>query len=336
MFHLTGRNRPANATDSNQAVQYYHDTLRYVQTALQYTSYTLSEELIATTLIISTYEMMHQSHTEWQRHLKGIFWIQRSQNITGLSRGIRHAVWRAWLRQEVWAAFKEHRRCLSYWTDPKDFGDQSQHELADSATLLLREAVNYYAEGGGAQGVDTIDANSNGGVQEQYRSQRAGQLLALLDRWNSHLGEEYKPLPGTTANNTGRAFRPIWIHPSKFGAALQISYFARLIILVHRPVTSAGFDSHSKLQRQLSSVVSMICGIAMALEDEGCQIISSQCLFAAGLSVTDETWRSEIISLIGACEERSGWPMSALQEDLRQAWRKVDGVTASPEEEQQR
>jgi hypothetical protein len=85
--------------DPNLSIQYYYETLHYLQTALQYKTYTLSEEILATAIIISTYEMLDESESDWQRHLKGVFWIQRSQDVNGASGGIRQAVWWAWLRQ---------------------------------------------------------------------------------------------------------------------------------------------------------------------------------------------------------------------------------------------
>lgn len=33
------------------------------------------------------------------------------------------------------------------------------------------------------------------------------------------------------------------------------------------------------MQKLLSEAVAMICGIAMELTDEGCQVISAQCLY---------------------------------------------------------
>jgi hypothetical protein len=100
--------------DPNLPVQYYYETLHYVQTALQYDTYAHSEEILATALVISTYEMLDESDSGWQRHLKGVFWIQRSQDVNGASGGIRQAVWWAWLRQDIWAAFRERRRCFSF------------------------------------------------------------------------------------------------------------------------------------------------------------------------------------------------------------------------------
>lgn len=108
--------------DRTAAVQYYYETLRYLQTAMRYTTYKNSRELLATALIVSTYEMIDGAGNGWERHLKGVFWIQRSREINGESGGLEQAIWWAWLRQDVWAAFRENRRCFSFFKPTKVSG----------------------------------------------------------------------------------------------------------------------------------------------------------------------------------------------------------------------
>lgn len=76
-------------------------------------------------------------------------------------------------------------------------------------------------------------------------------------------------------------------------------------------------------QRTLAEAVSTICGIAMELKDEGSQIMSAQCLFGAGLCVQEEVKRNAILSLIDACEARTGWTMATLRSDLQAEWSKL-------------
>jgi hypothetical protein len=47
-------------------------------------------------------------------------------------------------------------------------------------------------------------------------------------------------------------------------------------------------------------------------------------VWGAGLCVQDSAQRGQIISLIDACEARTGWPMSTLREDLHKEWQKAD------------
>ncbi len=95
--HLAALNQtpfPQATTDSqivnpliNVATQYYYETLQYLSQNLNQGSYSKSREIISTSLLISTYEMFdaegQYNNGAWERHLRGIFWIQRSQNNNG-------------------------------------------------------------------------------------------------------------------------------------------------------------------------------------------------------------------------------------------------------------
>ncbi|KAH6657057.1 hypothetical protein BKA67DRAFT_554111 [Truncatella angustata] len=299
--------------DSSLAVQYYYETLHYLQNALQYHSYTHSEELLATALVISTYEMLDSSNSNWKRHLKGVFWIQRSQDVNGASGGLRQSVWWAWLRQDIWAAFRERRRCFSFWRPVKDYGELNQDELADRAVYLLSQTVNYCSK---------LDNANSAEPNTTAKRIRVGEALVFeLERWKSFLGPSFRPLP-TAEPSSNSLFQPLWIHPPRYGVALQVYSFARILITLHRPAVS-GFDGYLKTQRTLSDAVATICGIAMELKDEGSQIMSAQCLFGAGLCVQEQSKRSAILSLIDTCEARTGWPMVALRNDLLAEWAKL-------------
>lgn len=298
----------AEEADASEPVQYYYETLHYVQEALQYTSYTRSEELLATAIIISTYEMLDDSNSNWKRHLKGVFWIQRSQDVNGASGGLRQAVWWAWLRQDLWAAFREKRACFSFWRPVKDCSELTQDELADKAVYLLSQAVNYCA---------ATHTTAPASIADKIQSGQA--LLSSLERWKTFLGPAYQPLPSPQTANS--VFKSIWIHPPQFAVALQVYHFATILITLHRPAV-AGFQGYLQTQRVLSDAVDSICGIAKELKDEGSQILSAQCLFGAGLCTQDPIKRESIISLINDCESRTEWPMSTLTADLRAEWAK--------------
>lgn len=60
----------------------------------------------------------------------------------------------------------------------------------------------------------------------------------------------------------------------------------------------------------------------MELTDQGCQVMSAQCLFGAGLCVSGEAQQDAIMALIRECEARTGWPMATMRSQLRQEWMK--------------
>ena len=188
------------------SLQYYYQTLHYVQKAMQYSSYKTSLELLATTLIISTYEMLDDSCKDWERHLEGLFLIQRSQVIHGESKGLKSAVWWARLCQDVWAAFREKRKTLTFWTPKKPYTPLSPFELAARSVYMLAKVITYCSR----DGFIITEVNT-----VQARVDRAGQLRDMLDEWRKHLTVEFSPLP-VMSKDKSAVFRPIWIRTPAF------------------------------------------------------------------------------------------------------------------------
>ncbi|KAL4882687.1 hypothetical protein BJY04DRAFT_227020 [Aspergillus karnatakaensis] len=310
-------------TDGNEAIHHYNETLHYVSTALQYTSYKQSEELLATAIIISTYEMLDASkhNSNWQRHLKGVFWIQRSQDINADSTGLRRTVWWIWLTQDLWAAFRERRRCFSFWRPTVDYAGLSSDDLAYRSVYLLSQAVNYCAEPADTTGLDAP-------MHTRWRTERGIELMDMLERWKAFSSSVFKVMPAENRESV-HGWAPIWIHPPSFGVALQMYSFARILVCLHQPVVGA-FSGYRTIQKTLNNAVATIVGIAMELIDPGFQILSAQCLFGAGLCIQDEHKQETIISLIQACETRTGWPMTSMMEDLRKEWGQSSNEERSP------
>jgi hypothetical protein len=299
--------------DRTAAVQYYYETLHYLQGAMKYESYTRSLELIATALIVSMYEMIDGASKGWERHLKGVFWIQRSRNIGAESLGLEGAGWWAWLRQDVWAAFRERRRVYSFHRPVKQWADMDQYDLASKSVYLLAQAVNYCSEQDAKEGVNNLHT----------RIERARVLLEMLDEWQRHLTVQFGRLPLASGEKT--VFEPIWINPSPLGTAVQMYHFARILLLVTQPA-AGGFSEFLRRERHLSEAVDVICGIAMTITDEPSSISSTQCLYAAGLYTHDKDPRKReaIVQLIDAHQMRTGWPVHSLTEELQAEWTSAD------------
>lgn len=297
--------------DRNIGLQYYYQTLHYLQKAMRHDSYTTSLELLATALIVSKYEMLDdQGSGGWERHLKGVFWIQRSQVIQGESGGLKAAVWWAWLRQDVWAAFRERRKTLSFWTPTKALNTLDAHELASRSIYLFARAVDYCSS-------EEIEAGER---SLQARIDRADVVLGLLEDWQRNLTIEFLPLPSTS--NPTDAFDAIWIHPQALANSVQLNCAARILILLHRP-SLGGARGFMEQQQVLVKSVNTICGIAMPMNDDASSLISSQCLFIAGMCVQDSRQREALVSMIDACQHRTGWPTRSLSGELSAEWRKI-------------
>lgn len=203
-------NGTSNSHIYGDPVQYYYKTLHYIQKAMQYDTYTTSLELLSTALIVSTYEMLDGSNKDWERHLKGVFWIQRSQVIHGDSKGLRSAVWWAWLCQDAWAAFREKRKPFSFWKPARTFEALDPHELAARSVYLFAQVVGYCS-------AEAVEAD---GDNLAVRAKKAAVLGEKLEEWRMYLTIDFDPMllfEQAPPRGSQNAFEPVWIHPPAFG-----------------------------------------------------------------------------------------------------------------------
>lgn len=294
--------------NAGEAIEYYHASLRYLAKAMQSDAYTTSDELLATALLISAYEMLDGSRRDWERHLQGIFWIQRSQIIHGDSGGLRGAIWWAWLCQDCWAALKEKRKPFTFWRPERtSFKNMTSWELAARSIFIFKGVVAFCAD---KRSDDLANVYNT-------KSEQASGLGALLDEWYQCLPIDFEPLQTTIP--AGMAFNTIAIHPSPFAIAMQIHYASRILLALHKPVIGS-FASFIEQQNHLSECANKICGISRGINDPASSIMNAQCLYIAGTVTLDSTKREEIVSLIQACTARTGWPVRRLEDELRELW----------------
>ncbi|KAM3081382.1 hypothetical protein ACMFMG_004851 [Clarireedia jacksonii] len=298
----------------NDALQYYNETLHYLSKAMQYNTYKTSLELLATALIVSTYEMLDGSGKDWERHLQGVFWIQRSQVIHGDSKGLKQAVWWAWLCQDIWAAFREKRKAFTFWKPVRTYAELNPWELASRSVYLMAQVVNYCSR-------EELDSYAG---DIGARIDKAARIENMLDDWYGCLTVEFTPLP-LQGYPAGEGFSPIWIQPPPFGVALQLHYSARLLLLLNRP-SRGGFGGYIEQSRLISKYVANICGIAMTLTDYASSIMCSQCLFIAGMCIQEPPKREAVLGMIDSCRQRTGWPIKPLGEELRAFWDAPENV----------
>ncbi|TDZ36733.1 hypothetical protein C8035_v005135 [Colletotrichum spinosum] len=182
----------AELEPARMATQYYYETLQYLSHTLLYPSYANSHEILATAIMISTYEMFDangpSNSADWERHLRGAFWIQRSQENNGESvDGLRRAVWWAWLRQDIWAAFRSGRRTLTIFQPQRMLRDLTPDELVNRILFVAAKCVEYAAHDGGGD-----DASSAQDLRQ--RMNHGSRLLRTLDEWREALPASFAPI----------------------------------------------------------------------------------------------------------------------------------------------
>ncbi|GAM39524.1 hypothetical protein TCE0_034f11148 [Talaromyces pinophilus] len=245
---------------SHMATQYYYETLHYLSQTLFYPAYADSHEILATAIMISTYEMFDTDAASnggvWEQHLRGSFWILRSQDNDGESvDGMRQAVWWAWLRQDIWAAFQAGRPTITFWRARKTLEQLNSDELATRIIYICSKCVKYAASYEILPSQDPRD-----------RIEQGDRLLRALEDWHNILPTSYQPV--TVATNTGSnsMFPPVWIHPPNHAGAMQMYHFARVTVLLNQP-TMGGLNTYLLREKQLTESVKMVCSIANSCQE---------------------------------------------------------------------
>ncbi|KAF2734816.1 hypothetical protein EJ04DRAFT_436412 [Polyplosphaeria fusca] len=317
---------PPGSTHSNSSLpparvaaeQYYYETLHYLAQTLLYASYSTSHEILATAIMISTYEMFGsfnaRDNSDWAKHLRGTFWIQRSQDNDGETEdGLRRAVWWAWLRQDIWAAFREGRPTMTIWQPKEPLSSLSSDELATRILYLTAKCVQFAAS--------PKEGDITGYL---YAGER---LLQALQQWRDILPSSFEAISVTesqpisdTPDDTA-AFQPIWIHPPSHAAATQMFHFARIIVLLNQPSTGGlnRFQARGKLLRESMTT---ICGIALAQESQNMPsaFVGFQAVYAAALCVEDKEKQAETLGVLEMVLRCCKFPTRPLLDDLLKLW----------------
>ncbi|XEV02491.1 hypothetical protein FSHL1_007778 [Fusarium sambucinum] len=288
---------PNQRPDQNIALQYYYQTLHYVQKAMRYSTYQNSQELMATTLMVSTYEMLRGSRQDWQKHLQGVFRILRSRQIEVETSSLESTTWWAWLRQDIWVAFREKRRTYT-----------------SRAVWIMAQVINFCA-------VDS-SVEMEGGMVERISWAKA--LKNMLIEWQSHLTVEFSALP-TMGHYGTDVFKPHLIHPQCFGLAVQLHHCSRILIAAHEPQLD-GIQGLLKLQKETQQSIDIVCGIGMTLNEDASSMLSSQCLFIAGMFTQDPRQKEAVLEMLDSCQKRCGWPTPSLRSELEEIWKNPDAL----------
>jgi hypothetical protein len=198
----------------------------------------------------------NSDHSNWDRHLRGAFWIQKTMGVSGESSdGLHRAIWWAWLRQDVWAAFRTGRPALTIHQPKIPMSALSSDELATRITYIAAKCVQFAATPKQGDIAAYIEAGET--------------LMRILDTWKRYLPASFEPIivaSQSSSSNlvTDRHQAPhFWIHPPAHAAAIQTYHFARIIMILNQPSTG-GLSMYQTRLRLLRESTVAICDIAAA------------------------------------------------------------------------
>lgn len=114
---------------------------------------------------------------------------------------------------------------------------------------------------------------------------------------------------------------------------------ARILLLIHQPAAgtpaqsgwhwqsantqTGGYLEYLQRDKVISECIDTIGGIAMKLYDNASCLMSTQCLYAAGLYCPDGPKCQYIAELVQDHQGHTGWPINTdLAEELRGEWLK--------------
>ncbi|KAF1834877.1 hypothetical protein BDW02DRAFT_314930 [Decorospora gaudefroyi] len=312
----------SSASSSTQKIaeQFYYETLHYLSQNLLYQSYTSSIEILATGIMISTYEMFATAgtsdHSNWDRHLRGAFWIQRNTETNGESvNGLQRAIWWAWLRQDVWAAFRTGRPALTIHQPKVPMAELTSEELATRIIYIAAKCVQFAATPKQGDIVAYIEAGET--------------LLRMLDAWKRTLPPSFEPIPiasvsqgepPTSALADDRMVA-IWIHPPAHAAAVQTYHFARIVMILNQPSTG-GLNTYQTRFKLLRESTATICGIAIAQQSQNLPsaFVSFQAVYAAALCAETKDRQSEVLEILGTVLSISKFPSISILDELADVW----------------
>ncbi|KAF5848392.1 hypothetical protein GGP41_005768 [Bipolaris sorokiniana] len=301
------------------AEKFFIETLQYISQNLIYQSYTSSLEILTTGIMLSTFEMFGASaiydHSEWDRHLRGAFWIQQNTGTSGESaNGLQRAVWWQWLRQDIWAAFRTGRPALTVHQPITPMAELTLEGLTTRIIYIAAKCVQYAA---------TPKQDDIAGYIE------AGEtLLRILDAWKQLLPPSFDPIPVASAPQVtsppslGKTqIPPIWIHPQAHAAAIQFYHFARIVVLLNQPSTG-GLNTYQTRFKLLHESTSIICGIAVADQSQNLPsaFVSYQALYAAALCAETKERQEQILNILKDVLSISMFPPICNLDNLTNLW----------------
>jgi hypothetical protein len=267
----------APPSTSRVAEQYYFETLQYLSQNLLYQAYTRSHEILATAIMISTYEMYltvsNPDHSNWDRHLRGAFWIQRTMDSSGESSdGFQRAVWWAWMREDLWAAFRTGRPALTIHQPKVPMSELTPDGLATRIIYIAAKCVQFAATPKEGDIAGYIEAGET--------------LMRMLDHWKRYLPPSFHPISVAASQTSPSSLEehhisPIWIHPAAHAAAIQTYHFARIIMILNQPSTG-GLSMYQTRFKLLRDSTATICGIAVAQQSQNLPsaFVSFQAVYA--------------------------------------------------------
>lgn len=278
---------------------------------------------ISTPLTKIRYEIIDVAGESFGSHLKGIASLIQSHGIHGDETGIRGATYWTWYRHEVWAAFQSGRPMFldeRYW-QPRllaSFAHISMREIANRVLFIFGQCITH----------SVLRSKTNHSDNRPHaQTISPSELDRALEDWKEKLPPSMMPFcsrdPGPPTTNTyerdlSYMFPFIWFAYPESAVSHQLYHASKILLSLHGPCASA--TDPLQARRELDKSRKEVLTIANSGINEAWGLISTQCLYIAGLVTEGILERQRTIELIEACQTKTGRHTTCISDQLRKFW----------------
>ncbi|VUC35369.1 unnamed protein product [Clonostachys rosea] len=312
---LVGTTSPYVVSES-ESLRYYRLALSAIRTLLLHPEYAQSDEMLAACIL---YEMIDVVGESLGSHLTGVASLLRTRQVHGNVAGIRGACYWTWYRHETWAALRTGRQMSideTYW-EPESiasFSHLTPEDVANRVIFIFGQCINY----------------CNDDTTGKPREAKAAELDQALDDWKAKLPSSMtwfstdKPEAGPVGCNH---FEAMWFVFPHSAVANQVYNASKIILALNRRQETASAalrgladSAFLSTQRRIEWHRRQIFLTANAGIPDAWSLVSSQCLYIAGLVTKGVQERQKTLDLIDQCQRSSGRKTGVLSNDLRNLW----------------
>ncbi|OJJ79305.1 uncharacterized protein ASPGLDRAFT_1055385 [Aspergillus glaucus CBS 516.65] len=310
----------------NAAIHYHQKAIKALSTLLADTECASRDEILASSIILSTYEMFDVVGESFGSHLGGVAFFLQSRRVYGNQCGLQGAVYWTWYRHEIWAALQTGRQMLldeAYWQPPliKTFEGVCVEDIANRVIFIFGQCVSFCNSG------DTGEASADEKIAARQR--RVTTLDAALEDWKrklpSSMSHFFAEPTASQQENASHQFPFLWFMYPQSAIAYQVYHASKILLNLHRPpipAESRGLGHTQSLwtRRQIERSREQIFLVSNAGVPDTWSLVSTQCLYIAGLVTEGVLERQRTLELIEDCQKSSGRRTMCLADELRTLW----------------
>ncbi|CAI7590020.1 unnamed protein product [Penicillium bialowiezense] len=312
---------------ANIAVKYHQRAIRGISKLITDPACAWNDGILASCVILSTYEMLDVVGDSFGAHLRGVAYFLQSREVYGDACGIKGAAYWTWYRHEIWAALQRGQPMFldeQYWKpeDVDDFENLCVEDIANRAIFIFGQCVSFCNDKSAPEGER---ANFE---RRKTREHRAESLRHALEDWKNKLSTSSAHFISETpppSESTTYEFPFLWFVYPQSAIAYQVYHASKILLNLNSyPAVPDGFiiGSSQSLthRREIEKSREQIFLVSNAGIPDTWSLVSTQCLYIAGMVTEGLLERSLTLELIEDCQKRSGRKTCVLADALRKLW----------------